>query len=823
MSVLGARPLAWLLRRQVNAHPEAPAELVLVRAHPMLAELPGELEVGAARWALAAVGGELSLRAALMEHPRLVAVVPADFDLPLDLAQRALLRRALTLGPRDVVAAAAERPCESITDAALADAVMADAEGFAARAGRWSFRRPVVTEDDLRQILAGLEAPVDRRRPSEMLAEWLVEGPPREGADGLRKLLIERRTVAAALLAEALTPSGLRALVQAGALAGIERVPCPHDRAEARNLVEPAVRAAWRQNPEAVRPLLAEAEARAAQLDLGPDEATRAPLLRAAFDAAIGHHAAALQAGQAPTPDALAPLERALQADAEQIAQVHALARLARFADAPLGEGEDAAGWSRLARGHTAWADRLARRARRRDAQAPEPLRAAARAVLARYLARRDALNRAFATWLAGAEVGAYGRGGLTDGMPLHLLTRTLVAPLAQDDARVLLVVLDGCDLSTFHAVLDALSDVAAPRLPAARGALRGALEATGAVFGALAPLPTVTSVARRALFAGDVPQNAALRDCEADAANSSGDHVAFKRNAALGDVPRTLLLKGELGDDAQPLVDAIEGGAHRVVAAVFNAVDDALSSKEVTPLGPWTRAALGPGLARAVAAAVARGFVVVMTADHGHTPYWSADRKVPAKRGEGPRFARSALPGATRFGPVPWRAETLHLLTDVGAFAGNQHRGFHGGAGLEEVVVPVALLGAPGAGSDTPERPFWWDDSAPPAARPTGEGLAAALMRSPRLIERSRRVRVRVKDGVIGDLIEALDHAAGRLSLERTAELLGTSPKRAGGLVHELKRLLNVDGAPVIDVDEAEDAVRLDVAALRTQFGLPG
>lgn len=65
---------------------------------------------------------------------------------------------------------------------------------------------------------------------------------------------------------------------------------------------------------------------------------------------------------------------------------------------------------------------------------------------------------------------------------------------------------------------------------------------------------------------------------------------------------------------------------------------------------------------------------------------------------------------------PGGLRTLPLHVFTDIGAFAVPQRRGFHGGAGLEEVVVPLAFFAADGMEAAPLPRPSWWtgDDSVP-------------------------------------------------------------------------------------------------------------
>lgn len=146
---------------------------------------------------------------------------------------------------------------------------------------------------------------------------------------------------------------------------------------------------------------------------------------------------------------------------------------------------------------------------RRLGDAAPGDLARPRQRVLERYVTERDRLNRRFAQRIAQDEVGAYRYAKLPDALPLHLVTREVISPLVRAGQKVLLVVLDGCDLGTFYELVDS------PRSEQPRSdppiVLRGPWQLDQAlkdvaVLSALSPLPTVTSHGRRALFAGKSP-----------------------------------------------------------------------------------------------------------------------------------------------------------------------------------------------------------------------------------------------------------------------------------------------------------------------------
>ena len=735
--------LRSLLRRHVDpvAFTDAGIGLVLVQDHPALADDPPQVTLGELTLPVVR-GGELALRYALLDDTPFVGVVPAERRLERDLVERAWLRRAITVDLRDRVAAAAGRHCGALTDEGLIAEVEAHWPAVAARLAVYPFEpgKPVTARDLERLLAPEPAAPtIARRPPVEWLVEWLTDGvPPADRRRALADALADGAD--AKLLREVLTAdepdAALTSLVAFGATAG---VPALRTRSAprtdelwpaARTLVEDAVRRLWPTHRPALEARIAPAEARAAAARLTIDDAARLPLLRAAFEAlanALFDRAARAARTQPETPGAIDPpyadelraLDRNLHRQPPMIEAVTAAGRLAAFAreavahapPAAIDYRADVATWARFALDHTAAADRLLRTLRRLRGPLGRDAARAATAVIDAAITARDALNERFAATLSKAEPVIYGeRPAAGDGMPLHLVSRLVLRPLLDVNRRVLLLVLDGCDAGTFTELLAALPPTLGLRPPATwlTGAMppraRDAIEAwhraaPDGILGALSPLPTLTAVGRRALFAGHIPHNTALASAESEAANASNDRKAWRHNPVVADHDAPLLLKGDLGDDAAALLAALDG-PHPVVAAVFNGVDDALGGKQITALGPWTPADVHPALSEVMRAAARAGRAIVVTADHGHTPYVAVSRKV-AGRGPGQRIAPAAHPHATRFGPCAWRSETLHLLTHTGAWLGTQRCGFHGGASLEEVVVPVALIGEvdPGEG----------------------------------------------------------------------------------------------------------------------------
>jgi hypothetical protein len=179
--------------------------------------------------------------------------------------------------------------------------------------------------------------------------------------------------------------------------------------------------------------------------------------------------------------------------------------------------------------------------------------------------------------------------------------------------------------------------------------------------------------------------------------------------------------------------------------------------------------------------------------------------------------------------------------------------RGYHGGATAQEAIVPLLVLAPLGSNVDgwreialTP--PAWWDET-PTARRPEAVSRQRVRSRdgrppqpelfpdaSPAVVaawidallasevlaaQRQRAARTAVPDDRLRALLVALDQRGGVMTIAALARVLDVPAMRVGTVITAVRRLLNVDGYPVIDHDPARAEVRLDVALARTQFGL--
>ncbi len=395
---------------------------------------------------------------------------------------------------------------------------------------------------------------------------------------------------------------------------------------------------------------------------------------------------------------------RAAAMHREDLAMLDAMARVSRYLDQPLSPKTDILEQVREYQRQGAFAD-LAMLRLRRALASSEHYDSEAKKLLAACLERRDRQNLQFAESLAKGYEATLHAEGL---VPVHRIWKRTVAPLWQRecDAPLFLVVLDGCSYPVFLELLYSLSQDGSFPLgvkPDAEGRVAG--------LPALSALPTITSHARGAIFLGELPNDPLVAETVfRDEEETKTDKARFNQNAALGARTRRLFLKSDLGDGGQGLLSALRDPTLEVVAAVFNAVDDQIGSSNT-----GATVALSPesitGFKPALRAALKANRRVLLTADHGHTPFVDKSRRQGA--GKSPRFTAlgkhdpvpegfmeidlAGLGGPPQRRAFAWRS---------GAYLGGQQVGFHGGCGLEEMVVPLAWIERDGLPAD---EPAWW------------------------------------------------------------------------------------------------------------------
>ena len=87
---------------------------------------------------------------------------------------------------------------------------------------------------------------------------------------------------------------------------------------------------------------------------------------------------------------------------------------------------------------------------------------------------------------------------------------------------------------------------------------------------------------------------------------------------------------------------------------------------------------------------------------------------------------------------------------------------------------------------------------------------------------QRQLAARVALPDEQMRRLLKALDERGGKLSRAALAQRLGVAELRLGGMLSAARRMLNVDQASVLTVDEAAGMVEVNQVLLQQQFRLP-
>lgn len=467
------------------------------------------------------------------------------------------------------------------------------------------------------------------------------------------------------------------------------------------------------------------------------------------------------------------------------------------------------------------------------------------RALVAEADQRRCKQDVTFAGLLA-SFVGHAAPGGPVLGVE-EILDR-VVAPIAAQ-RPMLFLVLDGMS----HRVASELTEDVV-----SRGWIE--LRATGQHTRTLvlSALPSVTTFSRASLLSGTLIKGSAPNEAKAFAAHAGLGGVSTRGGAPL------LFHKGALKDPHGGLASDLRAelaGDRRVVGAVINAIDDHLSRSDQLAT-PWS-ATYVPVLRLLLDEARNAGRIVILASDHGHV----LDRGGTTRNGgadHGERYRTAALPA----GEGEQLVEGTRVLTPGGRcvlavdenvrYAPRKH-GYHGGGSPQEVLAPLLVM-APGLADglegwvETPyDPPAWWTGQAPVeprpsvapvSPRPTGKVAAGQLMlgETPPAVDvavtdpvwivelltaetfvtqRAAASRGRVPEDRIVAILAAIDAAGGKLLHDALARRVGIPPLRLTGTLAVMRQLLNVDGYPVLSVDEDTGDVVLDVRLLREQFGL--
>lgn len=455
---------------------------------------------------------------------------------------------------------------------------------------------------------------------------------------------------------------------------------------------------------------------------------------------------------------------------------------------------------------------------------------------------QREKFNRSFAETLKTWNAEGSSESGC---VPVERILEETVAPLAKL-GHVLLLVVDGLSFPIFRELSADLQKLGWVEAIAGEGA--------GPAVG-IAALPTVTEISRASLLCGQLTSGAA----NVEKAGFGAYPALLAASKASG--KPIVFHKGELGDAmglSQDVREAVGTRDRRVIAVVYNAVDDHLSGSDQLHLR-WSLddlRLLKPLLYEAQAAARA----LIITADHGHL----IDERTTQRSGtDGDR----------------WRAHTVAVEQDEIVLEGGRVRtpagankivcawserlrysskknGYHGGVSPQELIVPLSVFLPPrleieGWRPAPPIQPDWWEDR-PTASRkpvlpvrpveakpkkPVPEGQAElfhgvepqaktdwiTVLFASTTYQQQKQLAARVapSDPDMRRLLEGLDARGGKLSKAALAQRLGLPLVRVSGFVNAARRVLNVDQSAVVSLDETNAVVDLNRELLDVQFQL--
>ncbi len=384
-----------------------------------------------------------------------------------------------------------------------------------------------------------------------------------------------------------------------------------------------------------------------------------------------------------------------------------------------------------------------------------------------------------------------------------------------------------------------------------------------------IAALPTVTEFSRTSLLCGEITSGNALTE------KDGFSRHAGLRSACGPTAPPVLFHKGDLREAgaagvAPGVAESVADPDHRVVGVVINAVDDHLAKGDQYRAS-WTTHQIRP-VEELLEACRSSGRVVVLVSDHGHV----LERETELRDVEGgerwrPATGEPADDEVLLQGPrVLTEGRRLLAPWSERVRFGMKKNGYHGGATLQEVVLPLGVFAPPDAASRlagwreaAPEIPEWWQWRAettpvpeperlapaperpapapvglPPRPGETGDLFAQVEPEAPRpagtwidrlldtdlfAAQRKQAARTSLPEERIRAILSALDARGGKLTGVALAERLGVPLFRLGGIVSALRRILNVEGYDVLSVDDSSQTIELNRELLDTQFGLAG
>lgn len=629
-------------------------------------------------------------------------------------------------------------------------------------------------------------------------------------------------------------------LVALGGLAGGVR------QSALRGLADAVAGTLWRwvgDGSDAARTRVLDVIRRADQLaaEAGLTSAlSRSPFLPSAFEARLQTLAAALASDPGGAFDELREhcLFRLFPA---RVRTAEMAVRLARWLATPVENLASVADGITAHSASLAWVDRALTVLWQGDPGAGPAVGKAYREVCEAVRDRRSALDEEFARRLA---VWARAASDQNPGNVLLIeqVLATIAVPLASGGVP-LIVVLDGMSGAVAADLGEELTR--GPWLEVASGTSRAA---------AVSAIPSVTRVSRASLLTGKL--TAGEQPLEKDGftkfwRRQRRDAELFHRGDIAGQAGHRL---------SDSLMAALSGDA--VVGVVLNTIDYALDHGREGDRTGWSVADI-TFLPELLDAAFGYGRPVLVVADHGHVldrfpdvgPVAAPGAQSARWRTGTPEPGEVALTGP-RVGEgdgsvvVPWRDDIRYT---------QRRSGYHGGAALSEMTVPVLALvpsvehlpnGWHLLTTDEVVPPWWEPASArtTPAAEvvelparvrkrrtPETDGMVP-LFGEPAPAVPQRTVGTAVVDSeiyeaqrafvpkppakeVVAAVIDALVEAGGDLPLSTVATVAGRAARRPEFFAVTLQRLLNVDQYPVVSLLDGDRRLKLELELLRAQF----
>jgi PglZ domain len=475
-----------------------------------------------------------------------------------------------------------------------------------------------------------------------------------------------------------------------------------------------------------------------------------------------------------------------------------------------------------------------------------ETLSRAYRVLALRVREQREGQNKMFAKLLADWHQAPIALEGL---LPIEKALSAVVAELAAA-TPVLFLIIDAMSYAVFRELSEDLRGHGWIELSNRPGWPLPCLIST---------IPSVTESSRASLLAGKVVQGDSAFEKRSFAAHP---HLVSGSRSAQ---PPLLFHKGQLVEAGAVTLsvgvrEAIRDPGRKLVGVVLNAVDDHLARSDQLRFS-WTISQFHHLDALLYEARLADRAVVI-TSDHGHVledgtqhltgneeERWRAYSDRLAEQEfvfEGARIEQAT--GLRRI-VVPW-SETVRY--------GQRKQGYHGGATLQEVVVPIGVFASldrtlPGWEALPDRMPWWWNSSEGPSTEtraasahttagsderperqaslfgsaqideeePSADWIARLLGSPVFTAQRRMAGRRAPSEPQVKAFLKAMDRHYHRIPRHVLAEALGQPEIHIPRILVGLQRLLNVDGYQIVTVHEDSGTIGLSVQLLNKQFQL--